>query len=77
MSGFEMDTLCIINLNMHCRIISLSPVKFELYDRPRALSRKLAKSFGCPGKKGRRTDRSMVLSVSVSVLEGQEKCITF
>lgn len=50
--------------------ISLSPVKVELYDRPRALSRKLAKSFGCPGKKGRRTDRSMVLRVSVSVLEG-------
>lgn len=51
--------------------ISVSPVKVELYDRPRALSRKLAKSFGCPGKKGRRTDRSMVLSVSVSVLEGK------
>lgn len=60
---------------MHERTIgiSLSPVTFELYDRPRALCRKLAKSFGCPGKKGRSRDRSMVLSVSVSVLEAYEE----
>lgn len=71
-----------VKLQMICNFIkiSVSPVKVELYDRPRALSRKLAKSFGCPGKKGRRTDRSMVLSVSVSVLEGKGRgggCITW
>lgn len=62
-------------LYRHCWMIKISsgPVKFEIYDRPRALSRKLAKSLGCPGKKGWRTDRSMVLSVSVSVLEENEE----
>lgn len=51
------------------RYITRHHADIELHLMPRALSIKSANFFGCPGGKGCRTERSMVLRVSVRVLK--------